>query len=181
MYLCTLYIYVWTRSNFADCPAPILFKFCRIRDEFVLSSGTEDPIDLGTSADPAKILAMIINAQYAYYRHARRVELYNNIILCKIVCARLASYTLVVRPLKIIFLYYLRYYCVQVPICICVYYYIRVPNHRIFVIIPNICHPEYDLLLFLENARLGNFDKSFFAKMRIVRGESYFFWTQNYL
>lgn len=67
--------YVWTRSNFADGSAPILFKFCRIRDEFVLSSGTEDPTDLATEARPAKILAMIINAQYAYYRHARRVGL----------------------------------------------------------------------------------------------------------
>lgn len=125
-YVPTYTLYVCGRVQISlTVPAPILFKFCRIRDEFVLSSGTEDPTDLATSARPAKILAMIIYAQYAYYRHARRVGLYDNIILCKIVCVRRVY--AVVRPLKIFFFYIIydiiALRCLSVYVCIIIYVY----------------------------------------------------------
>lgn len=39
---------------------PTLFKFCRVRDEFVLSSGTDDPRPRRHQPRSAEILAMII-------------------------------------------------------------------------------------------------------------------------
>jgi len=85
-------------------------------------------------------------------------------------------HTLVVRPLKIIFFVLFTILLrLGAYLYMCVLYK-RVPNHRIFVIILNIiCHPEYDLLLFLENARRGNFDKSFFCENEDRSGGGLFF------